>query len=95
MHVWYKLDDESQDLVAIQDGAVVSDLRDAIKTKWGDRLAYAAPELKVFAAGVDPEKGKPLRADKKVIDLDPTTYDESLVVVANGKFAVSVLDPSI
>ena len=39
--------------------------------------------------------GLVLRADKKVIILDPTTYDEPLVVVAKGKFAVSVLDPSI
>jgi hypothetical protein len=33
----------------------VNALKNAVKEKWGDRLAVAAPELDVFATGADPK----------------------------------------
>jgi len=51
VQVWYQLDDNAPSKVKVNDDADVDDLKDAIKTKWGDRLPCAAPELKVFAAG--------------------------------------------
>ena len=86
--VWYKLGDKSPSRVTLEDNAIIDDLKDAIKTKWGDRLPCAPPELKVFAAGtVVPitDDAKPLKEDRKVsdfLDSNGTTADNSFIVVA-------------
>lgn len=82
MKVWYKLDDNAPSRVAVEDDAIVDDLKKAIKKKWGDRLPCAAPELVVYAAGTAVREGtEPIRADKK-LPIFPTSYDAPLMVIA-------------
>ena len=79
IEVWYKLNDEEADIVTLKDNAVVAHLRDAIKEKWGDHLACAAPQLKVFAAGADPTEVDP-REPYDPIPTDTTGRNPLIVV---------------
>ena len=79
-YVWYKLDGASPSRVEVQDGAIVDDLKRAIKTVWGDNLPCASPQLKVFAAGADPNSST---SELQAYDPIPvnTTGPNPLVVV--------------
>ena len=58
----------------------VNALKNAVKEKWGDRLAVAAPELDVFAPGADPKTDPALEANALVPS--DATYENPLIVVA-------------
>lgn len=51
VYVWYNLDGAFLGRVMVEDNddAILDSLKDAIKTKWGDRLPATAPKLKVVA----------------------------------------------
>lgn len=86
MKAWYKLDDKLASKVEVKDDADVDDLRDAIKAKWGDRLRFAAPDLMVFAAGVDPTTTvRPLEPFDPV-PINATGQNPLIVVTPQGKF---------
>ena len=83
MKVWYKLDDKEPDKVRVETDADVADLKKAIKAECPNKLKDVdALELKVFAAGADPNKDDHLPPGKKVEDLDPTTDENPLIVTA-------------
>ena len=81
MKVWYTLDGTSLDRVEVN-GTEVVDLRDAVKEKWGERLACAPPELKVFAAGSDPNTGTSELQSYDPIPTDTTGQNPLIIVVA-------------
>jgi len=96
MKVWYKLDDHQASSLMFED-ANVEDLKQAIKTVWGDRLNCPYPLLKVYAA----DTLLPIQPDTDFLDpCDPIQTDTSsrrpLIVIAsvqepssqqqNGKF---------
>lgn len=83
MKVWYKLD-EYVSSVQLEDDATVDDLKKAVKEEYSSNLLknVAAPMLNVFAA----EGGEPLRPGKKVSELDATTDENPLIVVAQPQW---------
>jgi hypothetical protein len=58
----------------------VDALKNAVKEEWGGRLAFAAPELHVFAPGADPRTDTALKANALVPS--DATYENPLIVVA-------------
>jgi hypothetical protein len=79
--VWYKLDDEDSDKVTLSGDAIVVDLKEAVKTKWGNTLARVdAPQLQVFAKGADIDTDEPLEPGDSVPAR--TTSKRPLIMVA-------------
>lgn len=88
MKIWCKLDGASPTKVKVEDGDDVDDLKDAIQTKWGDRLPCAAPELKVFVAGTDQDADNKLGSDRKIKDVvasGAASSDNPLIVKSPSK----------
>jgi hypothetical protein len=79
--VWYKLDDAESDKVTLSKDAIVVDLKEAVKTKWGNTLARVdAPQLQVFAKGAAIDTDEPLDPGDSVPAR--TTSKRPLIVVA-------------
>jgi hypothetical protein len=87
--VWVKVVDTEGNLVGDVDRIKpapddVVDLRDAVLKKMSKQLGYCdANQLKVFAAGADPTKDKPLPPPAGVPS--DTTYEAPLIVLVPGK----------